>query len=377
MRAFRTHGHSVVRANAAESGAAAAEHRMNPGVPKDIVGLLHQSTAPGRTLVVCALALSAGEQGRRCYDAITALAAGHLTIDPQTGPIDEVLLTQAVYPVIGDESGDPALAALTGLARVLSMESPAIRIRVLDLPSANASALAEAAKRHSAGRTSQHWCGGAGVGGIRPMSASHIRRKGTTPWSRTQSGCLRRVGCGPSGRCRGPCIGEGRRYGGPRRPAGERDRTRRGPRQTNSGRQEPPSSWRPATLRIPCRSTCSWPAWLTVSAHSTKSSWPPASRETRPPAQLATCRVGEARTIFGIKVDGVAALAAASATYEIRRVVLMSSLAGVLGAISLGPYAAAAAAMDCCATRWNLRSTGLAQRGVGRLAARRPGSQRS
>ncbi|HEY5835861.1 thioesterase domain-containing protein, partial [Streptomyces sp.] len=56
---------------------------------------------------------------------------------------------------------------------------------------------------------------------------------------------------------------------------------------------------------------------------------------------------------FRIKAHGVTALARAARRHDVRRVVLMSSLAGALGALSLGGYSAAAAAMDCAADHFD------------------------
>ncbi|MDT5029029.1 MAG: hypothetical protein QOE61_5455, partial [Micromonosporaceae bacterium] len=354
---LRTQGHDVEWPGAAGPAGTPTEHRMTLLAPADVVGLLGQLTAPGPMLVVCALALSAGEQGWRGYDVLTALASGQLTNDLQNGPIDVVLLTQAVYPVTGDEPGDPGLAAVAGLARVLSMESPATRVRVVDLPIVDASALAEAANEALRwqdepvlARRGRRWW--------HPIYERIARpaKRHDTDGREARAGVSVVFGVGQVGAVAARVLAQA---GGTLvlavRPGSGIERGAALAHELQSARTnvlvETCDAADPVQIDMVLARLAERFGTLDQVVLAAGIS---GDRAYQLSGDLPSWR-GEDH--FRVKVDGVAALAAAAATHDIRRVVLMSSLAGVLGAISLGPYSAAAAAMDCCATRWNLGST--------------------
>jgi 3-oxoacyl-(acyl-carrier-protein) synthase/thioesterase domain-containing protein/acyl carrier protein len=356
---LRSHGDHVVRVDPAAGGdAGGTEHQIRSDRPPDLLRLLRQTKTPGHTLVVCAWALAAAQKSRRSYDALAALAAGWLAGDHPCDGLDVVLLTEGVYPVTGDEDGDPAHAALTGLARVLSMEIPAFRIRVLDLFRADATGLADAA------RASLIWHG-----------APVLVRRGRRWWHPAYEP----VSCsleGPDAEGSPPVSGVSVVLGlGQMGTAAARVLAKAGGTVVLADRSSTRTE-RAATLR---RELESARATLVVETCDAADPGQIDALLARLTDRFGTLdRVILAAGISGdvayqdsghlpswqredhfrVKVDGVAALGAASVRYGIRRVVLMSSLAGVLGAIGLGPYSAAAAAMDCYAAYFDGPQTG-------------------
>jgi 3-oxoacyl-(acyl-carrier-protein) synthase/thioesterase domain-containing protein/acyl carrier protein len=356
---FRSHGHHVVWAHAGANGdAGVTEHGIRPDVPQGIIRLLQPTTAPGQTLVVCAWALDAGEQSHRAYDALTALAAGWPAGDRRRGGLDVVLLTQGVYPVTGDEHGDPALAVHTGLARALSMEIPTIRIRVLDLFRADASALADAARKALSWhdepvlvRRGRRWWHPV----YEPVTRLSMRlyAEGAPP----VSGVSVVLGVGQVGAAAARVLANA---GGTvvlaARPGTGTERAAILGRELESAgttvlvetcNVADPGQIDALLARLADRFGTLDRVVLAAGISG--------DRAYQPSGNLPSW---QREDHFRIKVDGVAALGAASARYSIRRIILMSSLAGVLGGISLGPYSAAAAAMDCYAAHFDGPRTG-------------------
>lgn len=325
------------------------------GQAMDLIRLLREEPASGRDLLVCALALVAGDH-RRPYDLLTILAAECPGGSHPGSGLDVVLLTRHVYPVIGTESGDPALAALTGLARVLSMEARALRIRVLDLAPAG-----------------ERWLADAADAALRWQDEPLLARRGRRWWHQTFESVALPVAMSRSG----PAI-----------PDSAAAAARSGMSVVIGLGQVGAASARalahaPGTLALVARPGAGTDRALALKRELESATVTVLVEECDPadPVQLDALlarlssqagvidRVIMAAGISGdrayqdsadlpcwrdeqhfkIKVTGTAAVASACTRYPVRRVVLMSSLAGVLGAISLGPYSAASAAMDCYA----------------------------
>jgi 3-oxoacyl-(acyl-carrier-protein) synthase/thioesterase domain-containing protein len=311
------------------------------------------ATTPGRKLLVCAWALSDPGRALRAYDALTTVAACWLSGAARPGGLDVVLLTRGVYPVTGEEDGDPALATLSGLARVVSMEAPAVRARVLDLQRVDLPALEGAVLEALA------WHG-------EPVLAQRGRRWWLPAFEPVTATALRpypnEVPCGL-----GACVVIGAGTVGVA-AAGVLARTGR---TVVVAARPGPGAERAAALARDLES-----APVAVLPESCDAADPDqidallrrvASRfGAIDQVVLAAGISGDAayqpsaalpgwedETHVAVKVGGVAALGAACDRYGVRRTVLMSSLAGVLGAIALGPYSAAAAAMDCYALHFS------------------------
>ncbi|MFJ7279384.1 SDR family NAD(P)-dependent oxidoreductase [Kitasatospora sp. NPDC098663] len=306
----------------------------------------------GRVLVVCGYALGAGSQpARRAYDALASLVASTAAWPSACG-VDVVALTRRAHPVLGTEGGDPRAATLTGLARALSMDVPAVRIRTLDLDGTQPWALAEAVRR------SVDWA-------AEPVLALRGRRW----WSPTYTpvpepepeaggGVSVVVGVGQIGAAAARVLAA---TGGTLVLA-----ARPGPGLRNAQRLADDFAAQPARIVVrECDATD--PRALTALI----------ARVTRDLGRIE--RIVMAAGISGqaayqdstrlpqwddeqhfvLKIDAAATLRAAAASHHVRRVVLMSSLAGVLGAIGLSAYSAASAATDSHAlhaeyahTRW-------------------------
>jgi len=336
---LRADDRSVVWAPELDSAAESGDH----------LRLLPHPPPAGRTLVFCAYPLAEHpQQARHGYDALVALAAAGRNGDRSSGAYDVVLLTREVYPVLGGEQGDAALATLTGLARVLSIELPAARIRVLDLQGTSSPHLADAVREALRwsdepvlARRGRRWwhqrfepvdhpevtfapqrSGGVsvvvGVGQIGAAAARVLARAGGTVVLATRPG---------PGRERAAALGRTLEHAGADVLVEDCDLAEQG---ALAGLLARLADRFGAVDRLVLAAGISGDRAYQDSAHLP--SW---RREEH----------------FRIKVDGIAELAEATLRLPIRRVVLMSSLAGVLGAVSLGPYAAASAAMDCYAQR--------------------------
>jgi len=314
--------------------------------------LLHPAT--GRTLVVSALALSGDRSGtQRSYDALASLTA--LRADPgRTGPCDVVVLTRQACAVLGDESGDPAQCALTGLARVLSAQSPAVRIRVLDLPDTKPVTLGSAATEALVwsdepvlARRGQRWW--------RQDFPQLADPDAALPNSlRTAVSVV--AGIGRIGSAAARVLAQpGATVVLAARPGAEPQRAEELARELRL---------RAATVLV---ESCDAGNPVEISALLDR-----VVARCGPIGQfvLAAGISGERayqdssriprwldEEQFRVKIDGVSALGKAARQHCVKRVVLMSSLAGVLGALDLPAYSAAAAAMDSYAARLDRAGT--------------------
>lgn len=313
----------------------AAPPGLLPDSAKDRADLFgERPPGTGRQLVLCAWPLA--REPRRGYDLMTALAADPLAVEAT----DLVLLTRGVCRVLGDECGDPAVAALTGLARVLSMELPTFRARVLDLPSVEAGPLAEAV------RAALTWS-------AEPLLALRGRRW----WRQTavpiepgkparRSGGLSAVlGVGQIGAATARTLARAdTAIALVARPGSGADRAERLAAELRASGAAvhldtcdlgDPDQVTALLARLAERFG-RLDQMVLAAGISGEDAYQPSSRL---PAWADEPH-------FRVKIGGLAAIVAAGARHGVGRVVAMSSLAGVLGAISLGPYAAAASAMD-------------------------------
>ncbi|MFJ4189455.1 SDR family NAD(P)-dependent oxidoreductase [Kitasatospora sp. NPDC089509] len=307
---------------------------------------------PGRTLVVCGYALGAGSQpARRAYDALAAVAASTAGWSSACG-VDVVLLTRRAHPVLGTEGGDPRAATLTGLARALSMDVPAVRARTLDLDGTQPWALAEAVRR------SVDWA-------AEPVLALRGRRWWSPTYTRVPEpepnpvgGVSVVVGVGQIGTVAARVLAA---TGGTLVLA-----ARPGLGLHNAHRLADDLAALPARIVVRECDAADPLALTALIAQVTRE----LGRIDR--VVMAAGISGEAayqdsthlplwddEQHFVLKIDAAATLRAAAASHNVRRVVLMSSLAGVLGAIGLPAYSAASAATDSYAlhaeharTRW-------------------------
>lgn len=316
---------------------------------------LASSDESGHALLICAWALANLERDRRSYDALTILAAGRLS-GTKSGEVDVVLLSRSVFPVMGNENGDPSLAALTGLARVISMEVPSIRVRMLDVVQPDARALAEAV--HEAlswiaepvlARRGQRWW----VPTFEPVAPPSTRP--VTEASPPSGACVV-LGAGTVGVAAARVLARaGRTVVLAARPGTGTDRAsvlasemtpRGGTVITESCDAADPAQIDALLTRVAGRFGALDQVVLAAGISGDAAYQP-----------TGALPHWQDEGHFRVKVDGVAALGTCCAQHRIRRIVLMSSLAGVLGAISLGPYSAAAAAMDCYAVHLDGRAT--------------------
>ncbi|MGH2603970.1 MAG: SDR family NAD(P)-dependent oxidoreductase, partial [Dehalococcoidia bacterium] len=305
--------------------------------------------------MVCAWPLAANPARRqRCYDVLTALAAA-CRAGGRRPAFDVVVLTHGVYQVIGDEQGDVGLGALSGLARTLSMEMPALRIRALDLPAASVEAIGDAIGQMA-------WW----------YDEPLLVRRGRRWWRReyvpvaASGGAFAPSAAATSGTGLSVVLGVGQ-VG----TAAARVLARAGHAIVLVARQGPGMQHAESLARelvplaaVHCE-TCDVAEPEQVEALLRRLTARHGAIERlilaagisgeRAYQDSALLPDWKSEEHFRIKVDGVAALGASAASYPIRRVVLMSSLSGVLGAISLGPYSAASAAMDSHAERFDGR----------------------
>ncbi|MFF2620128.1 SDR family NAD(P)-dependent oxidoreductase [Kitasatospora sp. NPDC058046] len=305
-----------------------------------------------RTLVVCGYALGAGSQSvQRAYDALASLAARAAGWPAACG-VDVVALTRRAHPVLGTEGGDPRSATLTGLARALSMDVPALRVRTLDLEGTQPWALAEAVRR-----------------GVDWAAEPVLALRGRRWWSPVYSpvpepepgsggGVSLVVGVGQIGTAAARVLAA---TGGTLVLA-----ARPGPGLRHAHRLADDLASQPARIVVRECDAADPRALTALIAHVTRDlgrierivmaagiSGQAAYQDGTRLPQWA----GEQH--FALKIDAAATLRAAAANHHVRHVVLMSSLAGVLGAIGLPAYSAASAATDSYAlhaeyarTRW-------------------------
>ncbi|MFF4819825.1 SDR family NAD(P)-dependent oxidoreductase [Kitasatospora sp. NPDC001309] len=306
----------------------------------------------GRALVVCGYGLGAGAQSvQRAYNALTALAARAASWPADCG-VDVVALTRRAHPVLGAEGGDPRAATLTGLARALSMDVPAVRVRTLDLEGTQPWALAEAVRR------SVDWA-------AEPVLALRGRRwwrPTYTPIPNPEPG----AGGGVS-----VVVGVGQIGTAAARVLAATSGTlvlaaRPGPGLRNAHRLADDLAAQPARVVVRECDASDPRVLTTLIAHVTRDLGPidrivMAAGISGQAAYQDSTRLPQwaDEQHFVLKVDAAATLRAAAASHHVRRVVLMSSLAGVLGAIGLPAYSAASAATDSYAlhaeyarTRW-------------------------
>ncbi|MBO1417992.1 SDR family NAD(P)-dependent oxidoreductase, partial [Streptomyces sp. FH025] len=295
----------------------------------------------GRALVVCGYALGAGSQpARRAYDALAALAASTAGWPAACG-VDVVALTRRAHPVLGTEGGDPRAATLTGLARALSMDVPALRVRTLDLEGTQPWALAEAVRR------SVDWAAEPvlALRGRRWWSPTYTPMPEPEPEPGTGGGVSVVVGVGQIGTAAARLLAA---TGGTLVLA-----ARPGPGLRNAHRLADDLAAQPARIVVRECDAADPRALTALIAHVTRD----LGRIER--IVMAAGISGEAayqdsthlpqwadEQHFVLKIDTAATLRAAAASHHVRRVVLMSSLAGVLGAIGLPAYSAASAATD-------------------------------
>ncbi|CAM5274552.1 SDR family NAD(P)-dependent oxidoreductase (plasmid) [Streptomyces viridifaciens] len=306
----------------------------------------------GRALVVCGYALGAGSQpARRAYDALVALAASTAGWPAACG-VDVVALTRRAHPVLGTEGGDPRAATLTGLARALSMDVPAVRVRTLDLEGTQPWELAEAMRR------SVDWA-------AEPVLALRGRRwwsPAYPPLPEPEPGSVGGVSV---------VVGVGQIGTAAARVLAAVSGTlvlaaRPGPGLRTAHRLADDLAAQPARIVVRECDAADPRALTALIAHVTRGlgqierivmaagiSGEAAYQDSTRLPQWADERH------FALKIDAAATLRAAAASHHVRRVVLMSSLAGVLGAIGLAAYSAASAATDSYAlhgeyahTRW-------------------------
>ncbi|MFD7450395.1 SDR family NAD(P)-dependent oxidoreductase [Kitasatospora sp. NPDC059827] len=306
----------------------------------------------GRALVVCGYALGAGAQSvQRAYDALASQAA-RATDWPAASGMDIVALTRRAHPVLGTEGGDPRAATLTGLARTLSMDVPAVRVRTLDLEGTQPWALAEAVRR------SVDWA-------AEPVLALRGRRWWSPiympmpmPEPGTGGGVSVVVGVGQIGTAAARVLAStGGRLVLAARP---------GPGLRNAHRLAHDLAALPARIVVRECDAADPRALTALIAHVTRELGPierivMAAGISGQAAYQDSTRLPRwaDEQHFALKIDAAATLRAAAASHHVRRVVLMSSLAGVLGAIGLPAYSAASAATDSHAlhaeharTRW-------------------------
>lgn len=327
-------------------------HVAASGIPTTWTGTVDAGLPepPGRVLVVCTFALAdAPDRRRHAYDALTTMAR-HWSGPHRSGPgFDVVVVTRAAFSPLGDERGDPALAALTGLARVLTMEVPSVRIRAVDVQDTSDQALALLAREALGWRAE-------------PLVVQRGRRWWHLGWEpvtvspgpggpEDDDAVSVVVGTGQIGRSAARAlVGGGRRVVLVARPGGA-DRAARLARELASGRGpvdvEECDAGDPDDVRALLGRLADRHGTIDLLVHAAGISGESAYQDS---ARLPCWRDEEH---FRVKIDGIAALGDAVAHHRVRRVVLTSSLAGTLGALSLGPYSAAAAAMDAYADRFD------------------------
>jgi 3-oxoacyl-(acyl-carrier-protein) synthase/thioesterase domain-containing protein/acyl carrier protein len=324
----------------------AAGHELALDPQAAVRDILRRAAQGGQTLVVCTWALADGEAGRRSYDALAALASGWLSGHQKGDGLDVVMVTCGAWTVTGDEDGDPALCAITGLARTLSMEALAIRVRVVDLADTREPGLADAASHMLAwqdepvlARRGRRWWQPAyestsfpSIGAPPAPGASVVLGAGLV--GAAAAGVLFRTGeiVALTGRT---SVGASRVADAIRDESPGRGTVLADACDFSDPQQVDLLLTRLVSRLGPIRQVVLAAGISGDAAYQASSHLPRWEDEDH----------------FRVKVDGVAALAATAARHNICRIVLMSSLSGVLGAISLGPYSAAAAAMDGRATR--------------------------
>ncbi len=338
----------------------ACEHdiiRLGDGASGDeaflAIELLCSAPVSGRVLVVCSWAVASQRQGRRCYDALAALGSRWLKGNRPAGGLDVVMLTRGAYAVTRATPADPDQASLSGLARVLSMETPTLRARVIDVP-----------------LSSDCWLPDVVEAVMTWHDEPVLVLSGRRWWHRVYepASTPARLAVGAPRRGASVVIGVGQVGSAAARVLALTDtpivlavRSVRGTERVEALRHElglstvyiescdaaDPKEVRALLTRVVQRFGGVDQVVLAAGisgdgAYQVSSALPQWRDEEH----------------FRIKVEGVAALAEAAALWKFRRIILMSSLAGVLGAISLGPYSAAAAAMDSSVDRYDQEGVG-------------------
>jgi phthiocerol/phenolphthiocerol synthesis type-I polyketide synthase E len=324
-----------------------------PDSPQDLRRILDRSRPQsGLRLVVCAWALHdlpPPEAARRTYGTLLALAQAAEAAGPQAGPTDAVIVTCGAHDVLGTESGHPWLAAVTGLARVVNQEIGHLRARVTDLEPATpgdlgASLVAEAST----------WA-------AEPLVAVRGRRRWVPRYQLLPHPAADPDPGGPPGPVTDVVIGTGKigsaaarvlaargshtivivAHEGSRGQSLDRELAALGARTEN----ETVDAGDPASMHALIGRILSRHPAIGTLVHAAGVS---GDRAYQPLAQASPW---DRDPHLRVKAGGLAALASAVEGHTVGRVILMSSLAAVLGALNLGPYAAASAVMDAYASR--------------------------
>jgi 3-oxoacyl-(acyl-carrier-protein) synthase/thioesterase domain-containing protein len=302
-----------------------------------------------RNLVVCTFALSDDTIQRwRAYDTLSAMARRWFKGSSGAG-LDVILVTREAFSVLGDERGDPALAALSGLARVLTMEAPYVRIRAIDVQNTSPLSLARLSQESVVWRAE-------------PLVVQRGRRSWRlhyepftvsvdqpfSPWGQSVSVV---IGTGNLGGVVAKALASaGHQIVLIARPGSTEGASRLADQLMCSHERvaiEECDVGNPRDVSALLESIANRYGAIDQLVHAAGISGEAAYQSS------GHLPFWQDEKHFRVKIDGIAALAEAVERYSIRRVVLMSSLAGTIGALSLGPYSAAAAAMDSYAERFN------------------------
>ena len=317
-----------------------------------IDGIVPDSTS--RMLVVCALALAALPQPPEAtYNALTGMVQRWPFTSRSEIAIDVVLVTLDAFTVLGSERGDPASAVLTGLARVLTMEARLVRIRAIDIQNTSELDLERIVFESLLWRPEplvvqrgrRWWC-------LRylPVALSE------DPRVRSERGTVSVViGLGQVGRTAARALVEAghqivlvARPGASERAALFAARLQC-PRSSVS--IEECDMGDRCEIRALFQRLHDRYGAINQIVHAAGISGEAAYQNS------GNLPCWEHEQHFRVKIGGIAAVAEAVEHFKVGRVVLTSSLAGTLGAPALGPYSAAAAAMDSYADRLDGSST--------------------
>lgn len=344
------HGHNIATAFEYEPPSGQIDMPLQAHYASSLASYINRGSSD-RTLLICTWALKPGETAQRTYDLLTAI--GRVAAQLKDG-LDVVLVCQGAYSISGAENGDPALGTLTGLARVLTTEYLTIRVRVVDVHSVDITTI---------GKTIEV----IGKWADEPLLVYRGRRWWRPSYetiappapSRTPSRPLVSVifGAGQIGESvarvlakRGGTIILAVRPGD-------------GAKHALAIKQKLDAHGSIVTVEH-CDVSQPHEVDALISAlmlrYQRVDQLVLAAGLSGEKAYQATADLPafDNEAHFLVKVSGVAALAAAAERHRVPRTVLMSSLAGVLGAMSLGPYSAASSALDICADRNNQRSGG-------------------
>ncbi|MGH3501973.1 MAG: SDR family NAD(P)-dependent oxidoreductase [Nocardioidaceae bacterium] len=337
-----------------------------PGLARDLRSALERGhTAPpqaGRRLVVCALAVDVDgveETPAVAYDTLLKVVK---TVRLENSPLagtDVLVVTRESQHVLGTEAGDPGFAALSGLARVVSQECPRLRVRVVDLESGPPEDLADTVLAEATTHVAEPL---AAVRGARrwvrryepwlpPETTRPASQRAPAPPRPGADVVVGATGLIGGAAARVLAAGGGRTIVLVQHAAGRDNPGRVAARLDQLSAAgvavevEAVDAGGPRSVRALIRRTLDRHGAIGTLVHAAGISGESAYQP------LATAATWEAERHFRAKVTGLAALADAVEGQPVSRVVLMSSLAAVLGAVNLGPYAAAAAVMDAYASR--------------------------